>query len=405
MEKKILFVDDEPRVLDGIKRMLRPMRDRWDAFFANSGQEALGVLENERVSVLVTDMRMPGMDGAQLLAAVKEKYPHMVRIVLSGYSEQQTVFKSVKPAHQYLSKPCDSQTLLSTLEHASSLHDWLSNESIVRVISNIESLPSMPAVYREVVEQLSGDEASVLDVANAISKDVGMTAKLLQLVNSAFFGLSQRVTDMVQAVSILGLDTVKALVLSVHIFSQYHLSRASGLNIADVWRHSLRAGAFSRAIAAAEGASASIAGDVFTAGLLHDVGKLILAANFETEYRSVAHISQSEKISLLEAEIRVFATTHCEVGGYFSSLWRLPDPIVKAIGFHHKPPLMEKDSFSSLAAVWAANVIEHQSSRRQISDEYLSPDFAASSDSLLDDKIRSWRDVCSSVSEMELSYA
>lgn len=120
MKIKILFVDDEPMVLQGLQRVLRPLRNEWETAFANSGQEALEKLSQEPFDVIVTDMRMPGMDGGQLLTRVKERYPHMVRIILSGQADKTMVMKSVKPAHQYLAKPCDDATLRASLQRPGS---------------------------------------------------------------------------------------------------------------------------------------------------------------------------------------------------------------------------------------------------------------------------------------------
>jgi HD-like signal output (HDOD) protein len=398
--KKILFVDDEPKILEGIKRMLRPMREQWDVQFATSGPEALRLLQKESFNILVTDMRMPGMDGAELLTLVREQFPTVVRIVLSGYSEQEMVFKSVKAAHQYLSKPCEPKTLIITIENACGLHDWLSNEAITSVVSSMEALPSMPVLYRKIVEELGRKDASVSRIAHTISLDVAMAAKVLQLVNSGFFSLRQHVTDMLQAVSLLGLDTIKALVLSVHIFSQFSLSKASILDIAEVSKHSLRVGLFSRAISIAEGVDKVVIDDAFIGGILHDVGKLILAANFDKQYKRAIHLSGQERISLQEAENQLFNANHCDVGGYFAALWGFPDSIIRAVGFHHESPCMVDEPFSSLLAVFAANIIEHQSDHKQWVDEWVAPDGVGPGASLFGDRMRLWRDVCMKAPEM-----
>lgn len=396
---RILFVDDEPRVLEGIKRILRPLREQWDVQFATSGQDALQVLENEPINILVTDMRMPGMDEAELLTLVRERFPDVVRIVLSGYSERETVLKSVKPAHQYLSKPCDPQTLKSTIENARNLHDWLSNKAIRRVVSSMESLPGMPNLYRRIVEELGRDDASASKIADIISKDVAMSAKVLQLVNSGFFSLRQHVTDMLQAVSLLGFDTIKALVLSTQVFSQFPPGKISSLDIAEVWRHSRRVGLFSKAIAKTEGLDRTAIDEAFIGRILHDVGKLILVANFDKEYRSAIQMSEQERIPLQEAENRIFSATHCEVGGYFSALWGFPQPILRAVGFHHKPICIQ-DPFSSLLSVCAANIVEHQGNRRQWDDEWMGPNVTDPGVSAFLDRIRGWRDVCTRVQEI-----
>jgi len=113
-KKRVLFVDDEPRILDGRRRMLRSMRHEWKMSFAETGQEALAILANQPFDVVVVDMRMPGMDGVQLLSEVRKRH-QIIRIVLSGTADREAILRAVGLAHQYLSKPCDAETLKSVL--------------------------------------------------------------------------------------------------------------------------------------------------------------------------------------------------------------------------------------------------------------------------------------------------
>jgi len=223
-KRRILFVDDEPMVLKGLQRSLRKMRDEWEMTFASNSKEALDILGSEPYDVIVSDLRMPEMDGAQLLAEVKSKHPEVVRIILSGQVEQETTFKSVQLAHQSLSKPCDADILKHTLNKLFALRNLLEDESIKRIVSQTETLPSLPAVYTEVVGELQSPEPSVQKIGDIISKDMGMAAKILQVVNSAFFGLVRKISNPKEAVMLLGTETIKALVLSVKIFSEFNLS-------------------------------------------------------------------------------------------------------------------------------------------------------------------------------------
>lgn len=188
MKRGILFVDDEPVLLDGLKRMLHGMRDRWEMIFAVSAEAALEILKSKPVDVVVTDVRMPGMDGVQLLSRVRDLYPQIVRIILSGTNDKDIIFKSIGSAHQYLSKPCEPETLRTTIARACTLRGLLDDKSLVSVISSIESLPSIPALFEEVVEEVNSPNGSLNRVGEIISRDVGMSAKILQIVNSSFLG-------------------------------------------------------------------------------------------------------------------------------------------------------------------------------------------------------------------------
>ncbi|HLA96697.1 MAG TPA: response regulator, partial [Pyrinomonadaceae bacterium] len=188
----ILFVDDEPNILEGLQRMLRPLRHEWQMSFANSGAEALALFENEHIDVVVSDMKMPGMDGSELLYAIMQKYPHVIRIILSGYSEKEMVIKTVGTAHQYLSKPCDADILKATVMRVSALRDLLTDETLRRLVSQLPSIPSLPLLYTELIDELGKNEPSTRTVGEIVKKDIGMTVKILQIVNSAFFGLRRR---------------------------------------------------------------------------------------------------------------------------------------------------------------------------------------------------------------------
>ena len=360
MKKRILFVDDEPNVLRGLSRMLRPLRSEWDMNFVGSGSDALAALEKEPFDVVVTDMRMPGMDGAQLLTEVAQKHPQMVRIVLSGHMDKEMIYRSVGQAHQYLAKPCDAEMLKSTVARACTIRDSLADKFLAELVSGMSSLPSLPTLYVELVEYLQSPEASIQAVGKIIARDVGMTAKILQLVNSAFFGLSRQVGSPVQAVSLLGLDTIKALVLSVQAFCQFDEAVLPGFDQENLWRHSMIVGTLSKRIAEMEDKTQSLPDDALMAGLLHDAGKLVLASQVPDMYEEVLELVQQEGMSFAEAEREMFGATHAEVGAYLLGIWGLQDAIVEALAFHHCPAKCPVRSFAPLSAVHVADFLDNE---------------------------------------------
>ena len=394
MKLRILFVDDEPKVLQGLQRMLRPMQQEWEMAFSESGKEALEILEKEPFDVVVSDMRMPGMDGAQLLNEVNKRYPKTVRFILSGHSDREMILKSVGPTHQYLTKPSDPEALKAVLKRALALRELLNNEVLKRLISRLKSLPSLPSLYVEVMKELQSPDSSVQKVGKIISQDMGMTAKILQLINSAFFGLPRQISSPEQAVGLLGLDTIRALVLSTHVFSQFDEAKLPGFHLTALWDHCVAVGSCANRIAKSEKAEKKSIDDALTAGLLHDSGKLVLATNLPDLYQEVLYMVDKQETNLLEAEKETFGTTHAEVGAYLLGLWGLPDPIVEAVAFHHHPNKCLSQAFSSLTAVHVANVLDHEeridvesSSRSKIDLDYLSK---------LDivDRLPAWRKAC-----------
>jgi len=358
--KRVLFVDDDPSLLRGLQRMLHPMRREWDVRFAGDGREALNILAESPFDVLVSDMRMPGMDGAQLLDEIIERYPDIVRIVLSGQCNEEAALRSVGSAHQYLSKPCDANTIISTITRACALRDLLGQPSLKKVISQVRALPSLPTIYVELVSMLRSPDTSIRDIGRLIARDVGMSAKILQLVNSAFFGLCQHVSSPDQAVSILGLKTIRALVLSVQLFSRFKRDKLTSFPLEKLSNHSMATGGLARMIALAEKQNQHMVDDVFMAGLLHDTGKLVLAESVAEDYATVLDAARKDGLQLWEAERQILGATHAEVGAYLLGLWGLPDPIVESLAFHHSPSSCVHQEFTPLVAVHVADAFEHE---------------------------------------------
>ena len=239
MKKRIIFVDDEEMVLQGLKRMLRSCQAEWDMVFVDSGAKALEAMEEAPFDVVVADMRMPVMNGAELLYEVMKRYPLTVRLILSGHSDNELIFKAMASTHQYLAKPCDPDVLRSVLLRATDSVEILHNQELKMLIGQMKSLPSLPVLYNEIMAKLKNPDIQMSDITNVISRDLGMTAKILQLVNSAFFGSPYHVTDLNAAVSYLGLDIITSLFVSVHIFSEFRGLKIEGFSMEDLWKHSL----------------------------------------------------------------------------------------------------------------------------------------------------------------------
>ncbi len=359
---RIIFVDDEPRVLDGIRRFLYPMRDEWHLKFAGSGSEALEIMSRNPFDVIVTDVRMPGMDGTELLSRVREQYPGVVRIILSGQSDRDLTLKAAVSAHQYLSKPCDAESLKLTIARAVALKATFTDPSLQALVSGAGTLPSIPALYVELISRLEDPEGCPQDVANIIAKDPAMTAKILQLSNSAFFGLRRRISDPRDAVLYLGLDTLKALALSVKVFSQFTVRPVSRFSIEDLGKHTILTGILARKIAIAEGLKKNDVEDSFMAGLLHDIGKLVLVSAAPGKYEQAMRFAEANGVDRRDAEQTIFGTTHSEIGTYLLWLWGLPDSVVEAVAYHHSPGGCPALRLGPLTAVHAANALAHESS-------------------------------------------
>jgi len=359
MKRRILFVDDEPNILKGLQRSLRPLRKIWDMVFPEGAENAVKLLEEQSFDVIVTDMRMPGMDGPQLLEIVKDKYPMMVRIILSGHSDQEAVMKSVKSAHQYLAKPCEKKILVTAIARSCSLRDILDKKKLKQLLGGIETLSSPPSLYTQIMKEIQSSGACVASVGKIVSKDMGMTAKVLQLVNSAFFSIPRHISNVQDAVVLLGIDVVKTLILGIEVFSKVSQNTMSILPVNKINDHCVRTGAIVQVIAGLEKMEKEKTDNAVIASILHDSGKLLLAEHFPDEYKKVLNMIQTEYIPVYAAEQEVFGVSHAEVGAYLLGLWGFSDAIIEGIAFHHYPAKIDSEGFEIFGLVHVAELMEH----------------------------------------------
>ncbi len=353
MKHQILFVDDEPHLLQGLQRMLRPMRQEWDMQFADSGPQALELMDQHLFDVIVSDMRMPGMDGAELLTQVRQRHPVAVRLILSGHSDLNMILRAVGPTHQFLAKPCEPDTIKTAVSRACTLRTLLPDPSLTQIVTGIETLPSIPARYDQVVEAAQTPESSLTTIGQVIASDLSMTAKTLQLAQSAFFGL-QRQLSATQAINVLGFDTVQALVLTAQIFSYADATTMDEFFLERLWDHSMAVGTCARRIMQHELSDPDSLDETFMAGILHDVGSLILATHLPEVYTEVRMEADATETPIWQVEQALLGATHAEIGAYLMGLWGLPEPVVEAIAYHHQPATARARDLSPLAAVHVA---------------------------------------------------
>ena len=390
--KRILFVDDEPKILQGLQRMLRSMRHEWSMEFAIGGQEALEMLEKSVFDVVVTDMRMPGMDGSKLLMEVMKKYPGIIRIVLSGQTDQEIFLSSASVVHQFLSKPCDTESLITTIARTCALQDLLKNEELRKLVMQTGTVPSLSELYTEIIGLLKLPNVPIEKIGRIISKDIGMTAKILQLVNSAFYSLRRRISDPAEAAVILGLNTIKALVLSHHMFTQFDQAKTPWFSPNTLWKHSFCTGLYAKQITKIEGWPAKMTDDALSAGMLHDLGILALISNLPDDYQRALQLVREKDIPLWQAEMEVFGGTHAEVGAYLIGLWGITDSIVEALAFHHAPGKCPVKNFTLVTAVHVANALGSEGYPEAWGEMQL--DYAYIAELGLSERLPVWRESC-----------
>jgi putative nucleotidyltransferase with HDIG domain len=353
MTLSIMFVDESPHVLRAMKRIFRKMRHQRSLRFTTSPDEALKQLAAEPADVLITAMSFSGQSGMELLEKVRMQFPQTVRIVLSGSVSSDVVLKAADLAHQYIAKPFEEDDLISAVDRAFFVKQLLDDAPLKMLVSQISALPTLPAVYVELEAQLNTDDASMAKLGEIIAKDPAISAKLLQLANSSFFSRSQRILDPAKAVSLLGLDLVRSIVLAVGVIGGFKIL-IKDFSVDNLWQHAMLTAAMAGAIAKAESVDRETADAAFSAGLLHDIGKLLIVAQLPERFHAIVEQMKSDNTSMAAAEKKILGTTHAAVGAYLLGLWGLPMPIVQAVAFHHAPENND-DGLTALIIVHAAN--------------------------------------------------
>jgi|HubBroStandDraft_3_1064219.scaffolds.fasta_scaffold75720_2 HD-like signal output (HDOD) protein/CheY-like chemotaxis protein len=347
MSTRIVFVDDELNILQAMGRSFHGMRNEWNMEFLSSGAAALESLAKAPADVIVSDMRMPGMDGWQLLAEVKKLYPQTVRLVLSGHADPSSVMRAVGTAQLYLAKPCESGSLKAAIVQTQMLRQLLSSDRLALLVGEVGMLPSAPTAFQEILTCLQNPAASLTDASQIIGRDVAMTANIMKLVNSAFFGSRRPITTIDRAVAYLGMDTLGALVLGHSVFQSGVATGIDGFSLEELWLHTEQTAAAARAIALSENLSVARADEAFLAGVLHDVGKVV----FATKAAAPPNVT-TDVVAQMEEH-------HAEVGAYLLGLWGFPNSIVEAVAFHHTPNRASEKGLGLSGIVHVADRLVH----------------------------------------------
>jgi HD-like signal output (HDOD) protein len=333
----VLFVDDERNVLDGLRRQLRAQRDTWEIRFALSGEAALALLAETPADIVVSDMRMPTMHGGQLLAKVRDLYPQAVRLMLSGQTDQSELMRDIGCIHQFLQKPCDGPVLCQAIERTWSLMQRLKLPALREATNRVNALPPSSETYRALVAELSKVDASTDEVCRLVADDPALTAKLLQLINSAFFGMPRKVADPREAVVLLGLKIIHGIVIAGRLFEFISQQSQHQQTVAKLWEASVAIGKSAANIARQNGESEAVASSARLAGLLSLIGRVILLNTTPDSYAQVIARVAAERCGYTEAEMHVYGATQDQVTAYALGIWQFPNDLVDAVAFQSSP--------------------------------------------------------------------
>ncbi len=355
---RILFVGLQD-IVDDLNLSFGTDKNRWSVSFAATGQEAVNQLRSAECDAVVTELHLPDMSSIDLLRQVRDEFPKAARLVFAAPADPESMTRSLAVAHQVLSRPCKPEILERQVANSLAMRILLNDDNLHARIARIDKLPVLPRIYNQLVEEMQSETASVQRIAELIRRDIAITARVLQMINSAHFGVSRHVDSALQAVNLLGLDTVKSLVLTAGVFSQFKESGLAGFLLDEIYGHSLAVGSSAQYLANAFGLGRQQAEAALTAGTLHDIGKLILVTNFEKEAREIVKTVREKNTPLHTVEREMLGVSHSEIGAHLLSLWGLSDQVLEAVAFHETPETSANPALNVLTAVHLANAFDH----------------------------------------------
>lgn len=349
-----------------VQEMIHSMRGEWAVYCTTSPVEALELTNRIPVDVVVVDIQLPDRTGIDFLSRIQKTSSHVVKIAITDQRNVTEHLRTSGLAQQFLGKIYDKDSLKSSILRALTLGDLLRHNMLQHLISQVQTLPSLPNMYLQIADELNDPNPSAERVGQIISQDLSMSAKVLQIVNSAHFGLPYPVANPGQATTLLGLEAIRDLILSIKVFSSFDQLKIRHLGLTRLWHHSVLVGVMSKTIAKTISSDKKTNNYAFVAGLLHDIGKLVLAENLPMKYHSAMGMAAQKKIELIEAEEEVFGATHAQVGAYLLWLWNLPEPVIHATAYHHTPLEYTNRIFSPVTTVHLANAFNYEISTHSI---------------------------------------
>lgn len=357
-KKNILFVDDNENILSGIQRQLRPYREQWQLFFAHNGPQALELLAKQPIDLIVSDMQMPDVRGDQLLKQVSELYPATVRMILSGYADDETLKAGLEVAHQYVSKPCSAEMLREVIAQVFKIQACVTNPKIISGIGDINQLPSLPKIYNELNAIITKENTTSRDIAEIFARDMVLSAKLLQLVNSPYFGLNRKISSLTEAINLIGVKKLNSLVLSAHVKSAFPVSNPQMQQYMEyIWQDAARVSDLSKLIALSEQQLEDRPDQAYLGGLLHNLGLLIFLSRDGDKLNALIEQTKNTQIPVSDLETSIFGFNRCEAAAYVLSLWKIPPRVIEAILLQKIPNDSDYDGVNALTAVHTASCL------------------------------------------------
>ncbi len=356
----VLLVDDQPQVLSGLRRNLSIEEEDWLVHAAASGPLALEAMALNEYDIVVSDLRMPGMSGAEFLQIARDRYPNALRFILSGYADQDLMLKASGVAHRYLTKPCETAELVAAIKQVLMTQRLIHDDNVLAICHKINELHVENGPISRLLALTDDPECDTGEVIGLIERNPSLHATVLRISNGAFFGRGGTIDTLQDSMQILGLDLLRNIALIEMAKTHLKLSEY-GRRCADrIMEHCVETSLRIPRLGKLVGRDLSLQRRLASAAILHDLGKLVLLAYDEKRFVSTCSRSLAERRPSHELEAEIFGCDHAALGGYIFELWGLPESLIRAIAWHHRPEChLGALSKNEAALLQIANYLAH----------------------------------------------
>ena len=328
-----LYVGHEGACADQMASVVAECQADWQLNRTADAASAIDIVMQRNISIVIAGYGEDLEGCGDLFRTLLESCPGVVRLAMIPEPLYSSADLAMLSAHQAVVADSSAKVVKAVLERAVSVRGKLqANPRMEGLLSKINTIPTPPALYFKVREEIHSPDSNAHSIAVLVARDAVLTARILRMVNSGLFALPFSIADLDHAIALLGTQTVLGLVLSVHLYKSRPLP---GINMDALWRHSFVVSAVARHITSELGGIRDDVSASGVAGLLHDIGSLVLLANFPDSYPALIRQADGDESVLLLLELESLGVDHAELGGIIVDLWCLPDAVVAAVAEHH----------------------------------------------------------------------
>lgn len=355
---KVAMLDEECRHANWTKEV-SSSGFSWEFIRFDSRESLLLLLEERTCDAVIIPCSMRAQVDIEFMSRVADMQPHSVRIFLGAeYWNATHKAKAADIAHRIYPSKATVEDIGASLEYQIKLLKLLNRSSLQKYVAKVGCLPSPPKLYTQLTDAVNSEMADLTEISGIVEQDPAVVAQVMKQVNSAFFGFNRTITDLKEAISMLGVRNLRSLALSSQLSNQFKSSRNwEQFSFEELNQRSLLVARLAQAICRRAGANKSTQDQAFLAGLLHDIGILIMASHDADQYKQLLNYSAKKQKPIYLVEKAAFGFFHGEVAGALLALWNLPPQVIEAVMLHHVPHLSKETNFSPLTAVHVADAM------------------------------------------------